>query len=115
LKLFSYSACSTCRRAIKWLNKNDIDFELIDILNEPPALEMLIRASEVYGDRKYLLNTSGASYRSIGSEVVKRMSDNQFFENLINDPKLIKRPFLYKTDKCLLVGFKEERWGYELL
>ena len=115
MKLFSYSSCSTCRRAIKWLKNNDIAFELIDILKSPPSKEMLISASELYGDRKYLLNTSGAVYRSIGSEVIKKMSDKEFFEKLFVEPKLIKRPFLFKTNKIFLVGFKEEKWVEKLL
>ena len=115
LKLFSYSSCSTCRRAIKWLKNNDITFELIDLLKSPPSKEMLISASELYGDRKYLLNTSGVIYRSIGSEVVKKMSDKELFEKLLIEPRLIKRPFLYKSNECFLVGFKEEKWSEKLL
>ena len=76
---------------------------------------MLISASELYGDRKYLLNTSGLIYRSIGSDVVKKMIDNEFFEQLFKEPRLIKRPFLYKSNKCFLVGFKEEKWAEKLL
>ena len=115
LKLFSYSSCSTCRRAIKWLESNDIAFKLIDILNTPPSKEMLISASEQYGDRKYLLNTSGGIYRSIGSEVVKIMSDDELFEKLFIEPRLIKRPFLFMSNKCFLVGFKEGKWAEKLL
>tara|TARA_B100000579_G_scaffold416756_1_gene412659 strand:+ start:191 stop:550 length:360 start_codon:yes stop_codon:yes gene_type:complete len=115
LKLFSYSSCSTCRKAIKWLRSNGIDFELIDILNTPPSKEMLISASKQYGDRKYLLNTSGLIYRSIGSKIVKEMSDNEFFEKLVMEPRLIKRPFLLNSNKFFLVGFKEEKWAEELL
>ena len=115
MKLFSYSSCSTCRRAIKWLKNNDIAFELIDILNTPPSKEMLISASEQFGDRKYLLNTSGLIYRSCGSEVIKKMSDKGFFEKLFIEPRLIKRPFLFKPEKCFLVGFKEEKWAENLL
>ena len=115
MKLFSYSSCSTCRRAIKWLETNDITFKLIDLLKSPPTKEMLVLASEQYGDRKYLLNTSGVAYRSIGSDVVKRMTDNELFEKLFMEPRLIKRPFLYKSHKCFLVGFKEEKWAEKLL
>ena len=115
MKLFSYSSCSTCRRAIKWLKNNDIKFELIDILISPPSKEMLISASAQYGDRKYLLNTSGVIYRSIGSEVIKKMSDNDLFEKLCTEPRLIKRPFLFMPNKCVLVGFKEEKWAEKLL
>ena len=76
---------------------------------------MLISASQLYGDRKYLLNTSGVIYRSIGSEVVKKMTDNELFEQLRMEPRLIKRPFLYKSSKCFLLGFKEEKWSEKLL
>ena len=76
---------------------------------------MLVSASELYGDRKYLLNTSGGIYRSIGSEVVKKMSEDELFEKLFIEPRLIKRPFLYKNKKCFLVGFKEEKWAEKLL
>ena len=76
---------------------------------------MLVSASEQYGDRKYLLNTSGIIYRSIGSVVVKEMSDKDFFEKLFIEPRLIKRPFLFNPDKCFLVGFKEEKWAEKLL
>ena len=115
MKLFSYSSCSTCRRAIKWLKSNDIAFELIDILKTPPSKKMLILACEQYGNRKYLLNTSGAIYRSMGSDVVKKMTDNELFEKLFIEPRLIKRPFLFKSSKCFLVGFKEEMWSEKLL
>ena len=115
MKLFSYSACSTCKKAINWLKSNDISFELIDILENPPSKAMLISASELYGDRKYLLNTSGVIYRSIGSDVIKKMSDNELFSNLFIEPRLIKRPFLYKSNKCFLLGFKEEKWAEKLL
>ena len=76
---------------------------------------MLISAAEQYGDRKYLLNTSGIVYRSIGSEVVKKMSDKQLFEKLFIEPRLIKRPFLLKPEKYFLVGFKEEKWAEKLI
>tara|TARA_Y100001968_G_scaffold167834_1_gene153680 strand:- start:1419 stop:1685 length:267 start_codon:yes stop_codon:yes gene_type:complete len=88
---------------------------LIDILETPPSKEMLISASEQYGNRKYLLNTSGAMYRSIGSAFIKKMSDKELFEKLFEEPRLIKRPFLFKPVKFFLVGFKEEKWEEKLL
>ena len=76
---------------------------------------MLVLAGELYGDRKYLINTTGLIYRSIGSDVVKKMTDNELFEKLFMEPRLIKRPFLYKPSECFLVGFKEDKWAEKLL
>ena len=115
MKFFNYSSCNTCKKAIKWLRSNNISFELIDILSEPPTISILVEASKVYGDRKYLLNTSGSSYRSLGAKVVKNMSDKEFFEALFDDPKLIKRPFLSFSNDSYLIGFKEDKWAEKLL
>ena len=76
---------------------------------------MLVSASELYGNRKYLLNTSGVAYRSIGPSVVKKMTDNELFEQLLIDPRLIKRPFLFISNNSYLLGFKEETWAEKLL
>ena len=115
MKLFNYSSCTTCKKAIKWLRYHNITFQLIDIVTEPPTISMLIGASKVYGDRKYLLNTSGSSYRSLGAKVVKGMSDKDFFVALFDDPKLIKRPFLSFSCDSYLIGFKEEKWAEKFL
>ena len=76
---------------------------------------MLVSASELYGNRKYLLNTNGVAYRSIGPNVVKKMTDNELFEQLLNEPRLIKRPFLYISSDSYLLGFIEEKWAEKLL
>ena len=115
MEFFNYSSCSTCKKAIKWLRSHNFTFELIDIVSEPPTISMLIDAAKVYGDRKYLLNTSGASYRLLGAKVIKGMSDKDFFEALFRDPKLIKRPFLSFSNHSYLIGFKEEKWAEKLL
>ena len=115
LKLFSYSSCSTCRRAIKWLEVKNINFELIDIINNPPSKDLLLLASKIYGDRKYLLNTNGIAYRSIGSNVIRKMKDDEFFDKLFREPRLIKRPFFYVNQNSFLLGFKEEKWIDEFL
>ena len=76
---------------------------------------MLISACELYGNRKYLLNTSGVAYRSVGPNVVKKMTNNELFDQLLIEPRLIKRPFLYISSNSCLLGFKEEKWAEKLL
>ena len=115
LKIYSYSSCSSCRRAVRWLDENAIEFELIDILDNPPPKKELIAAAEKLGDRKYLFNTTGRSYREIGASSIKAMSDKKAFELLVNDPKIIKRPFVMDDSGNFLVGFKEETWTKVLL
>ena len=115
VRIYSYSSCTTCKKALKWLNENKIEYELIDIVLCPPSKEILIDAISQLGERKKIFNTSGVSYRSLGSEVVKAMSDSEALEALAVDGKLIKRPFLITETGKILVGFKPELWSDILL
>ena len=115
VRIYSYSSCTTCKKALKWLIENKIEYELIDIALCPPNKEILIDAISQLGERKKIFNTSGVSYRSLGSEVVKAMSDSEALEALAIDGKLIKRPFLITETGKILVGFKPELWSDILL
>ena len=109
LKLYSYPRCSTCRKAIAWLQSSATEVELIDITVQPPSSEELGRALEQLG-RKRLLNTSGQSYRALGAASVQAMDDSTLLQALAADGKLIKRPFLILDDGCMLTGFQQAEW-----
>ena len=118
LRLYSYPQCGTCRKALQWLaqrglsvdqSQPDRDIELIDITRTPPGIAELRQAMAAVG-RKRLFNTSGQSYRSLGSATVAAMDDEQALAALAADGKLIKRPFAITGSGSVLVGFKPEEW-----
>ena len=113
--VFSYSRCSTCRKALSWLEGKGFDFEVIDITLAPPSSDLLRRAYEQFGQVKPLFNTSGRSYRALGAEAVKAMSVDQALIALADDGKLIKRPFVCCPGDRFLVGFRPEAWSEFLL
>ena len=115
MDIFSYSRCSTCRKALGWLADRDISYQLYDIISEPPSPLQLSAALKFFGDRKPLFNTSGQSYRSLGPATIKSMSDEEALDALAADGKLIKRPFLQCPDGTFLVGFNPEVWMKTLL
>ena len=113
--VFGYSRCSTCRKALLWLENEGFDFEVIDITLNPPSADQLHQAYRQFGEIKPIFNTSGQSYRVIGAETVKKMSDEQALQALAADGKLIKRPFVQCPDGRFLIGFKPEVWSEQLL
>ncbi len=115
VRVFSYPSCSTCRRAITWLRDHKVDFEMENIVENPPSKEFLSNAIEQLGDRKFIFNTSGLSYRSLGAAVIKAMSDKEVLDALAKDGKLIKRPLLMTAEGKILAGFKKEVWETKLL
>ena len=115
IQLYSYTACGTCKKAIKWLKENKINFEERDIIQDSPSDEIITSAISQLKARKLILNTSGKSYRSMGAAKAKGMSDQELIEALTNDPKLIKRPLLLMGNGKILVGFNAELWAKSIL
>lgn len=109
-RVYCYGPCSTCRRALKWLAERGVEPDVLDITLTPPSLELLQQALAQFGDRKRLFNTSGQSYRQLGSERVKAMDEVTALQTLAADGRLIKRPFLVTASGQILTGFKEQEW-----
>jgi len=109
--VLSYSGCSTCKKALKWLAERKVDLELRAIVDAPPTLAELEEWIPLSGkDVKKWLNTSGLSYRALGKEKIDASSDPQLQKLLAADGKLVKRPVLVHGDR-VLVGFKEDEWA----
>lgn len=106
-----YPKCSTCKKAKKWLEENNVDYVERNIVSDTPNVEELkswIRRSGK--ELKKWFNTSGLKYKELNlKEKLVDMSDKEKIELLASDGMLIKRPLLI-SDKGVLVGFKEDEW-----
>ena len=114
LTVFCYSRCSTCRKALAWLDAEGIAYSVVDITSNPPTREQIKSAANQFGDRNPLFNTSGKSYRSLGAAVIKAMTEDEALDALAADGRLIKRPFLQRSNGGVLVGFKADLWAETL-
>ena len=115
LKVYCYSRCSTCRKALKWLDENGIRHEVIDIKADHPDEEALRKYYTMSGlPLKRFFNTSGIPYREMGlSKKLPDMSEDEQLALLATDGMLVKRPLLVGED-FVLTGFKEDEWADRL-
>ena len=112
---YSYLKCSTCRKAAKWLKNKDFEFQLIDIVNEPPLVNYLNLALEQYSDdKKRIFNTRGKAFKTLNLDI-NVLSREEIIQLLSSDGKLIKRPFLIYDEKKLILGFNEIEYANEFL
>lgn len=116
LKIYQYPKCGSCRKALEFLDKNNVRYEKIDITETPPSKsELNIMLQMQHGEIKKLFNTAGELYREFKmSERLSGMSDSEAIGLLSQHGKLIKRPFVL-TQSSGLLGFKEESWKQALL
>ena len=107
---YTYPKCSTCRKASKWLDKNKINYQLIDITKESPSTKYLELALTQFSfDIKKVFNIRGKSFRSIDFDILG-LKKERIIELLSNDGKLIKRPFLIINESKLIIGFNEAEY-----
>jgi Spx/MgsR family transcriptional regulator len=116
LKVYEYEKCSTCKKAIQFLDKNQVKYQRFAIVDTPPSKVELQRMLKFLdGNLKKLLNTSGVLYREMGlSEKVKTMSVEEVLDLLSKNGKLVKRPFVISKNDGW-VGFNEAEWKVKLL
>ena len=111
-KLFlQYPKCTTCRKAKKFLQENNIHFDDRDITINNPTAEELEKWIDLSGlEVKKFFNTSGVLYREMNlKDKIKNMSKDEMIKLLSTDGKLVKRPILISEDR-VLVGFKEDQY-----
>lgn len=107
-----YPRCSTCKKAIKWLEANGLEFTYRDIKEDNPSEAELRKWHEASGlPLKRFFNTSGLLYKEMKlKDRLPDMSEDEQFALLASDGMLVKRPLLVADDK-VLVGFREAEWA----
>ena len=110
-KVYCYSRCSTCKKALAWLDSQGYKYDLIDIKTQNPDEKTLRSLHKKSGlPLKKFFNTSGLKYKELNlKDRIPQMTEEEIFDLLSTDGMLVKRPILISGDK-VLVGFKEEEW-----
>lgn len=110
-----YPKCSTCQKAQKWLEENQIAYSVRDIKTENPSAEELAAWHRASGlPVKKFFNTSGLLYKSMHlKEKLSAMTEEEMLQLLATDGMLVKRPLMVAGD-TVLVGFKEAEWTERL-
>ena len=106
-----YPKCSTCKKAMNWLDEHNVEFDQRHIVEDNPTVDELRlwhKMSDLPLQRFF--NTSGMLYRDMGlKDKLPSMSEDEMYELLASNGMLVKRPLLV-LDDTVLVGFKEKDW-----
>ena len=107
MKVFAYRKCSTCMKALKWLEVHNVEFEERAIKEEWYTMSGL--------PLKKFFNTSGMIYKQMNlKDKLKEMTEDDQLKLLATDGMLVKRPLVI-GDNFVLTGFKEKEWEEKLL
>ena len=107
-----YPKCSTCQKALAWLDAHDIAYEVRDIKEQNPTEEELRAWQAKSGlPLRRFFNTSGNLYKEMKlKDKLPEMTEEEQYDLLATDGMLVKRQILVTEDK-VLVGFREKEWS----
>jgi arsenate reductase len=102
ITVYEKPTCSTCRKVVKLLIKNGVDFEKVNYYIEPFSKSELNSLLKMMGMKpSELLRKNEQTYRQLR---IKQMnfSEDQILELMIKHPDLVQRPIIQKGDKAIL-------------
>ena len=116
ITVLCYKKCTTCQKALKWLDAQGIPYTERPIKEENPSREELETWYKRSGlPLKRFFNTSGNLYKDMKlKDRLPQMSEEEQLDLLASDGMLVKRPLVIGTD-FVLVGFKEKEWEDRLM
>ena len=106
-----YPKCTTCKKAKKYLDDNNIKYIDRHIVDDNPTKEELEKWIKKYQiEIKKLFNTNGLKYRELNlKEKLLTMSDEEKIDLLSSNGMLVKRPLLITEDE-IIIGFNENKY-----
>jgi arsenate reductase len=111
--LYGIKNCDTVKKAMQWLDKNDIVYRFHDVRLDGLTLAQLIDFT-ARKDWSLLLNRSSTSWRQLSLEQQADLTLEKAIDLMLSTPTLIKRPVL-DTGEQLIIGFKADHYQAELI
>lgn len=106
LQVYGIPNCGTCKKALTWLASHGVEYEFINTKEAPPTQEVIQGWVKTLGS-KAMRNTSGQSYRALGS-LKDNWTDEQWITAFAQDAMLLKRPLFVRDGVAVLTGFREK-------
>ena len=107
LKVFGLKNCDSCRNAMKWLEKSNIQSKFYDFRDKGICRELVVKWIELMG-WKNLLNRRSTTWRNLPEKIRQSVDGISVIALIVQKPALIKRP-VFEYDGKTLIGFKDQQ------
>ena len=90
------------RESVQILNDLNVEYEIVDYLNNPPSADVLQSLANKMGLKACeFIRTKEAVFKELNLQL--HLDDEHFmFQKMSENPKLIERPIVVKGDKAVL-------------
>lgn len=106
--MFGIPNCDTIKKAKKWLEANELDYQFHNYRKDGISEEMVRQFCEQLGWEQ-VVNKRGTTYRQLTQEQKDSLNQETAISLLVEHSAMIKRPIL-DVDGTLHIGFKAEQY-----
>jgi len=108
ITLYGIPNCDTVRKARRWLDAQDINYQFHDFRKEGLQASLLQEWEAELG-WETLINRRGMSWRKLPEQTRKEIDQSSAIQLMLENPTLIKRPIL-DLGNSRHVGFSETQY-----
>ena len=108
LKLFGLSKCTTCQKAIGWLDEHKIKHSFSDVKDHPLTKDQVATWSKALGGWEKMINKAGYTWRGLPPEKTANLTEAKAVSLAVENPSLIRRPLIEHKDGSVTVGFSKK-------
>lgn len=113
LHVYGIKNCNTVKKALDWLNANNIEFTFHDYKKEPAQDSKLAEWQKLVSWES-LVNKKGTTWKKLSTEQQAAVIDEKSArEALLSNNSMIKRPII-ELNNDLILGFDEETYQQKL-
>ena len=114
MHLYGLKNCSTCKKAINWLDGHAVEYVFTDYREVPLAASDLVRYAQHLGGWEKLVNRASPTWRKLDAAEQAAVSDEQWTSLIARNPTLVRRPLTVYADGSVSTGFNEARFAKKL-
>ena len=108
LKLYGLTKCTTCQKAIAWLDEKNIAHSFSDVRDNPITKEQVALWSKALGGWEKMINRAGYTWRGLPSDETADLTESKAVALAVKNPSLIRRPLIEHADGSVTVGFAKK-------
>ena len=108
LKLYGLIKCSTCQKAVAWLDERKLAHVFSDVRDEPITAEQVARWSIALGGWEKMINRAGYTWRGLPASETEGLTETKAVALAVRNPSLIRRPLIEYRDGSVTVGFSKK-------
>lgn len=107
ITVYTTNSCSSCKKAIKWLNDHQIKFTEKNLFTEPITKQdikiMLENTENGFDD---IISTRSKAFQNLNVSI-DDMTYNELVDFIINNPSVLRRPIIV-DDRKMQIGYNDD-------